>query len=85
MRAEVVRVTIDRYVLDRSVAREHKHRLRIGAIFDIVDKIFCFGNFDCTLWDTRADMLMRSVDSLSFFPGHVRLDYNRGFCCPSFC
>ena len=57
MRAEVVRVTIDRYVLDRSVAREHKHRLRIGAIFDIVDKKFCFGNFDCTLRDTRADML----------------------------
>ena len=55
LRAEVARVTIDRYVLDRSVAREHKPRLRIGAIFNIVDKNFCSGNFDCTLRDTRAD------------------------------
>ena len=31
-------MTIDRCVLDRSVPREHKHRLIIGAIFDIVDK-----------------------------------------------
>ena len=45
MRAEVVRVTIDRCVLDRSVAREHKPRLRKGAIFDVVDKNICSGNF----------------------------------------
>ena len=31
-------MTIDRCVLDRSVPREHKHRLIIGAILDIVDK-----------------------------------------------